>query len=71
MNQRIIAAYTESKRGAGGWEFIGIDTGSPYMDERPLLAAGQPEVREYRVRYWDKATPNGDWTASAKIAVAP
>jgi len=29
-------------------------------DERPLLAAGTPEVREYRMRLWDKGTPNGD-----------
>ena len=63
--------YLESKRGTGTWEFIGIDTESPYMDERPLLSPGQPEVREYRLRYWDKGTPNGEWTASVKITVAP
>ena len=63
--------YIESKRGTGGWEFIGIDTESPYMDERPLLVASQPEVREYRLRFWDKGTPNGDWSDTAKITVAP
>ena len=29
------------------------------MDERPLLTAGTPGVREYRMRFWDKGTPNG------------
>ena len=34
-----------------------IDTESPYEDERPLLVAGTPEVREYRMRLRDKDTP--------------
>jgi hypothetical protein len=41
------------------------------MDERPLLVAGQPEVREYRMRFWDKGTPNGDWTDVVKVTVSP
>ena len=41
------------------------------MDERPLLAAGTPEVREYRMRFWDKGTPNGDWTDVVKVTVSP
>jgi len=28
------------------------------MDERPLLVAGTPEVREYRMRFWDKGISN-------------
>ncbi len=66
-----MGVYIESRRGAGAFEFLGIDTESPYQDERPLLTAGQPEVREYRLRYWDKGTPNGDWTDLAKVTVAP
>jgi hypothetical protein len=46
-----MRVYIESRHGAGAWEFIGIDTESPYMDERPLLLASTPEVREYRMRY--------------------
>jgi hypothetical protein len=41
------------------------------MDERPLLVAGTPEVREYRMRFWDKGTPNGDWTDVTKVTVSP
>jgi hypothetical protein len=63
--------YAESRRGSGAWEFLAIDTESPYDDERPLLAAGQPEVREYRMRFWDKGTPNGDWTDVVRVTVSP
>jgi hypothetical protein len=63
--------YIESRRGAGAWEFLTIDTESPYLDERPLAVAAQPEVREYRMRFWDKGTANGDWTDVAKVTVSP
>jgi hypothetical protein len=66
-----MGVWIESRRAGGAWEFLAIDTDSPYLDERALLTAGQPEVREYRVRFWDKGTPNGDWTDIAKITVAP
>jgi hypothetical protein len=63
--------YLEGRRGNGGWEFLAIDTESPYVDERPLAQAGVPEVREYRGRFWDKGTPNGDWTDVLRTTVAP
>jgi len=66
-----MGVYIESRRGTGAWEFLAIDTETPYEDARPLLAAGTPEVREYRMRFWDKGTPNGDWTDVAKVTVSP
>jgi hypothetical protein len=66
-----MGVYIESQRGTGGWEFLTIDTESPYLDERPLLVAGTPEVRKYRARFWDKGTPNGDWTDVVEITLAP
>jgi hypothetical protein len=66
-----MGVYIESRRGTGAWEFLAIDTESPYEDERPLLVAGQPEVREYRMRFWDKGTPNGGWTDVQKVTVSP
>ena len=66
-----MGVWIESRRAGGAWEFLAIDTDSPYLDERALLTAGQPEIREYRLRFWDKGTPNGDWTDIAKITVAP
>lgn len=66
-----MGVHIEGRRGTGGWEFLSVDTESPYLDERPLLTAGQPEVREYRMRFWDKGTPNGDWTDIVRITVSP
>lgn len=66
-----MGVHIEGRRGTGTWEFLAIDTESPYEDERPLLVAGQPEVREYRMRFWDKGTPNGDWTDVVKVTVSP
>ncbi len=65
-----VAIY--SRRGANGaWEFLGIDTDSPYLDEREPLVAGQPEVREYRMRFWDGGSENGEWTDVASVIVGP
>jgi hypothetical protein len=66
-----MGVYIESRRGTGDWEFLGIDTESPYKDERALLVATQPEIREYRMRFWDKGTPNGGWTDVVKVTVSP
>jgi len=63
--------WIECQRGTGPWEFVAVDSETPYLDERPLLTAGTPEVRKYHLRYWDKGTPNGDWTDVASITVAP
>jgi len=69
--QGHAGVYIESRRGGSDFQFLAVDTESPYLDERPLLTAGQPEVREYRLRFWDKGTPNGDWTDTAQATVAP
>jgi hypothetical protein len=59
------------KRGGGGWELLAIDLSSPYLDERPLLVAGQPELREYKLQYYDDAAPVGDFTTVMSVNVAP
>jgi hypothetical protein len=66
-----MGVHIESRRGNGAWEFLAVDTESPYMDERPLLVASQPEIREYRMRFWDKGTPNGDWADVVRLTVSP
>lgn len=63
-----VAVY--SKRGAGGWELLAITTANPYEDERPLLVPGQPEIREYKMRFWDDGGENGDWTDVATVTVS-
>lgn len=60
-----------SRRGAGAWESLGIDLASPYQDERPLLVAGQPEMREYRLQFYDNEGPNGEMSPIQQITVAP
>lgn len=59
------------KRGGGDWEMLAIDLTSPYMDSRPLLVPGQPEVREYRLQYYASAAPIGDFSMSSTITVSP
>ena len=50
---------------------LAIDHASPYMDERPLLVAGQPEVREYRLQYYDNAAPSCEFTPVESTTVTP
>lgn len=66
-----MGVYIESQRGTGPFEFVAIDTEVPYLDARPLLVAGTPEVRQYRLRYWDKGLANGDWSAIVSVTVGP
>ena len=61
--------FIESRRGNGPWEMLAIDLESPYLDERPLLVAGQAETREYRMRWYDADGPNGDWSPVQKATV--
>ncbi|MBE7493359.1 MAG: hypothetical protein HS117_00280 [Verrucomicrobiaceae bacterium] len=61
--------HIESRINGGAWVFLAIDTESPYLDDRALQVPGTPEVREYRARFWDKGSPNGDWCDVAKVTV--
>jgi hypothetical protein len=61
----------QSRRGGGAWEMLAIDLASPYLDERPLLVAGQPEMREYRLQFYDDAAPTGGFTDVATVTVTP
>jgi len=63
--------YIESRRNNGEWEFLAIVMSKPYYDERPLFIAGTPEVREYRIRYWDDGATNGNFAPIQKITVGP
>ena len=66
-----MGMWIESRRGTGDWEFLTTSDKSPILDDRPLLAAGQAEVREYRARFWDQGKPNGAWCDVAKLTVGP
>ena len=61
----------ESKRGNGDWEPLAVIMSGTYVDARPLLVAGVPEVRQYRMRFYDDAAPNGDYTDVTSLNVGP
>jgi hypothetical protein len=62
----------ESRRtGETGWTSLGTDNFSPFIDDRPLLAADKPEVREYRLRYILRDEPVGDWSDIISATARP
>lgn len=65
------AVVIYSRRGGGAWEQLNVSSKSPYQDMRPLLIAGQPEVREYRLQYHDGNAPVGAFTEVQSATVAP
>lgn len=63
--------WIEGRRNNGDWEFLGVTLIKPWYDERALLQSGIPEIREYRLRWWDKSTPNGDFCPVQRVTVGP
>ncbi len=61
----------ETRRNNGRWEFLCIVMTKPWYDERPLLNAATPEIREYRATWWDNDKANGDFSTIQKITLAP
>jgi hypothetical protein len=46
--------WIESQRqGEAAFSFLATDTGSPYVDNRPVKTAGQAEWRDYHACWWD------------------
>ena len=61
-----------SKRGTETvMTFLARDTSSPYVDNRPLLAAGQPELREYKCIYIQNDAQIGLFSNEAVVNCAP
>lgn len=50
------------RAGETAWTNLGTDNFSPFVDTRPPLEAGKPEVREYRLRYILTDEPVGEWS---------
>lgn len=62
----------EGRRGGeAGWERLGVDSYSPYTDARPPLTPGQPEVRQYRLRFVKRDDPVGDWSDIVSVTATP
>jgi hypothetical protein len=61
--EKYDGVLIESRRaGLGGWQSLGLDNYSPYIDDRPPLEAGKPEQREYRARYILRDQATGEWS---------
>ena len=61
----------EGRRNQGDWEFLAISMLKPWLDTRALLNPLLPEIREYRLRFWDKGDANGEHTAVQRVTVGP
>lgn len=62
----------ESRRkGDGDWASLATDRFSPYVDSRPPVMPGTPEVREYRLRYLKRDEPVGEWSDIISATTAP
>ena len=60
-----------SRRNQGDWEFLAVAMVKPWLDNRALIDPLLPEVREYRLRYWDKGDANGEYSAVQRVNVGP
>lgn len=61
----------DSKRGAGNWEQIAVMTTAHYVDNRPPLVVGQPEVREYRAQGYENNQRVGALSPIVSVVTAP
>lgn len=59
------------RRNGGAWEMLAIDLSSPYLDERALLAPTVPELREYRLQFYEGSSASGDYTPTQTVTVGP
>lgn len=50
VKKGFTLAAIDSRRGGESWEPIGVSMMASFIDSRPPLVAGQPEVREYRAQ---------------------
>lgn len=57
--------------GEDGWQSLGLDSYSPYIDDRPPKVAGKPEMRQYRVRYMLRDQPTGEWSDIVTATFVP
>lgn len=61
--------WIESRINGGDWAFLAIDTVKPYFDERAFAEGNTHETREYRLRWWDKSKPHGEWSVTQKVVL--
>ena len=57
--------------GDADFVFLGRDTASPYIDNRPLLVATKPELREYKAVYVQNDAEIGLFSDEVVVNCAP
>ncbi len=53
------------------WVEIGIAMVKPWYDERELETTNTAEVREYRLRWWDKGFAHEDYSPLQRVTIGP
>ena len=61
----------DSRRAGGAWEQIGVSMTAEYIDARPPLVAGQPELREYRAQGMENNARVGALSAVVSAVTVP
>jgi len=64
-----INLYSQ-REGDADFVFLARDTTSPYVDNRPLLVAGKPELRKYRAIFVLRDHETGDASDIASVTCA-
>lgn len=59
------------REGDGDFVFLARDNASPYVDERPPLVAGKPELRRYKLIYVVSDREVGQFSPIAETVVTP
>jgi hypothetical protein len=70
--EKFDGVLIESLReGDDGWQSLGLDSYSPYIDDRPPKVAGKPEMRQYRARYLLRDQATGEWSDIVTTTFVP
>lgn len=70
--RRFDGVWIESRRkGDADWTPLGVDLYSPYLDARAPVQASTPEIREYRLRFYDGDAPVGQWSDIISVTTIP
>ena len=59
------------REGDADWVLLARATVSPYMDTRPVLQVGKPDLRRYRAKYMLKDQEIGHYSDDVIISCAP
>ncbi|MBV8858149.1 MAG: hypothetical protein JOZ02_14555 [Acidobacteria bacterium] len=70
--EKFDGVVIESRRaGEDDWQTLGVDSYSPYIDDRPPAEAGRPEARQYRARYILRDQATGEWSDIVTATFVP